>query len=116
MHICCPLELIKSGVRNHSRWKSSVIVIKIIMRINHKCEGTCSRGIEIEIEDGIVKNVVFDGGCHGNTQGIAALVKGMKAEDVIMRLEGIRCKTKPTSCPDQLARALKQAIATTDKG
>lgn len=77
------------------------------MKINYTTHGTCSRGIEIEVEDGIVKNVMFDGGCHGNTQGISALVKGMRVEDVIARLDGIRCKSKPTSCPDQLAKALK---------
>jgi len=81
------------------------------MRFVYKTEGTCSRAIDIEVEDGIVKNVTFDGGCHGNTQGIASLVRGMKVEDVIARLEGIRCKTKPTSCPDQLARALREMLA-----
>lgn len=77
------------------------------MKFVYKTEGTCSRSIEIEVEDGVVKQVAFEGGCHGNTQGISALVKGMKVEDVIDRLEGILCKTKPTSCPDQLARALR---------
>lgn len=77
------------------------------MKFVYKTEGTCSRGIEVEAEDGIVKHVSFDGGCHGNTQGVSALVQGMKVEEVISRLEGIRCKTKPTSCPDQLARALR---------
>ena len=61
-------------------------------------------------EAGRVTDVRFDGGCHGNTQGIVALVKGMKIEDVIERLDGIRCKSKLTSCPDQLARALRQAL------
>lgn len=77
------------------------------MKLLYRTEGTCSRIIEIEVENGVVKNVMFDGGCHGNTQGVASLVRGMKVEDVIARLEGIRCKTKPTSCPDQLARALR---------
>ena len=80
------------------------------MKINYTTQGTCSRGIEIEVEDRIVKNVMFDGGCHGNTQGISALVKGMRVEDVIARLDGIRCKSKPTSCPDQLAKALKEML------
>ena len=71
-------------------------------------QGTCSAQIDIEVEDGIVRDVNFKGGCHGNTQGVAALVRGMKVEDVIARLDGIKCKNKPTSCPDQLARALGQ--------
>ena len=72
--------------------------------------GTCSRQIDIELEDGIIRNVTFTGGCHGNTQGIAALVRGMKAADAIARLEGIDCRGKGTSCPDQLAKALRQAL------
>lgn len=77
------------------------------MKYSYETNGTCSRAIEFEVENGIIKDVVFNGGCHGNTQGISALVKGMKVEDVIARLEGIGCKGKPTSCPDQLAKALK---------
>lgn len=69
--------------------------------------GVCSRAIDIEVKDGVVESVQFTGGCHGNTQGIAALVKGMKVEDVISRLKGINCNGKGTSCPDQLARALE---------
>ena len=78
--------------------------------LTHTCVGTCSRQIDIEIEEGIVRNVLFTGGCHGNTQGVAALVRGMKVEEVIARLEGIDCHGKGTSCPDQLARALKSAL------
>lgn len=70
--------------------------------------GVCSQKMLIEVEDGIVRDVKVVGGCHGNLQGISALVKGMKIEDVIERLEGIRCGMKSTSCPDQLARALKE--------
>ena len=77
------------------------------MQFTYKTNGVCSRNILIEVEDGIVKNVVFSGGCNGNTQGISALVKGMKVEDVIARLENIKCGFKDTSCPDQLAKALK---------
>lgn len=73
--------------------------------------GTCSTQIDFTINDGIIENVTFIGGCNGNTQGISSLVKGMKVEDVIARLEGIRCGYKGTSCPDQLARALRQAIS-----
>lgn len=78
------------------------------MQYTHKCTGTCSRAIEIDVkEDGTVNSVKFIGGCHGNTQGISALVQGMPAAQVIERLQGIRCKERPTSCPDQLAQALK---------
>lgn len=66
----------------------------------------CSQKITLDIEDGIVSNVKFTGGCHGNLQGIARLVEGMSADEVIKRLSGIRCGFKPTSCPDQLAKAL----------
>lgn len=77
------------------------------MKYQYLTTGTCSRIIDFEVENGIVKDVVFTGGCHGNLQGIGALVKGLKIEDVISKLEGIRCREKPTSCPDQLAQALK---------
>ncbi len=73
----------------------------------YKTRGTCSQQIEIETEGDIVTNVKFYGGCHGNTQGLAALVKGMKIDDVISRLKGIQCGMKGTSCPDQLAIALE---------
>lgn len=78
------------------------------MEYSYKTNGVCARTIHFEVEGDIVTNVRFEGGCHGNTQGIAALVKGMKIDDVIARLEGIRCGFKTTSCPDQLAKALKQ--------
>lgn len=69
--------------------------------------GVCSRQIEISVEGDTVESVRYIGGCSGNTQGVAALVKGMKIDEAISRLEGIRCGGKPTSCPDQLARALR---------
>lgn len=73
--------------------------------------GVCSRKINIEIsDDGVIENVQFTGGCNGNTSGISALVRGMKAEEAISRLENIDCNGRGTSCPDQLARALKQAL------
>lgn len=72
--------------------------------------GVCSRGIDFELEDGIVKNVHFTGGCSGNTQGVAALIQGMPAEEAIRRLKGLKCGFKPTSCPDQLAKALEAAL------
>lgn len=77
------------------------------MQFSYKTNGVCSRNILIDVEDGIVKSVRFEGGCNGNTKGISALVEGMKVEEVIKRLEGIRCGFKGTSCPDQLAQALK---------
>ncbi|MBE6716075.1 MAG: TIGR03905 family TSCPD domain-containing protein [Ruminococcaceae bacterium] len=77
----------------------------------YKTSGTCAASIEIELtEDNIIENVRFIGGCKGNTQGISALVKGMRAEDVIDRVSGIRCGFKPTSCPDQLSLALKKML------
>lgn len=77
-------------------------------RFKYQTAGTCSRGIEIVTEDDVVREVRFDGGCHGNTQGISSLVCGMKVDEIITRLGGIRCRNKETSCPDQLARALAQ--------
>ena len=68
--------------------------------------GVCSRQYVFDIEDGVVKNVKIMGGCHGNLQGIAALIKGMSVDEIISRLQGIRCGMKPTSCPDQIAKAL----------
>ncbi len=70
--------------------------------------GVCSRQIDLEIEDGIITNAKFTGGCAGNTQGVSALVKGMSVDEAIKRLSGILCGMKPTSCPDQLSRALKK--------
>lgn len=79
------------------------------MRMNYKTKGTCASNIMVDVnDDGIIEDVRFVGGCSGNTQGVAALVRGMKADDAIERLEGIRCGFKPTSCPDQLAKALKE--------
>ena len=79
------------------------------MTIEFTPQGVCSRKMIIDVEDGIVTNVTVIGGCNGNLQGISSLVKGMKVDDVIKRLDGIQCGMKGTSCPDQLARALKQA-------
>lgn len=80
------------------------------MEITYTTQGTCSRQINISVEDGIVQSVEFIGGCNGNLKGISQLVKGMKVEDVIERLENTKCGMRPTSCPDQLAQALKQAL------
>ena len=77
-------------------------------QIPSNTHGTCSRQINLEVENNIVTNISFVGGCSGNTQGICALVIGMNVEDVIERLRGIKCGFKPTSCPDQLAQALEQ--------
>ena len=78
--------------------------------LTHTCVGTCSRQIDIELDNDIIRSVRFTGGCDGNTQGVAALVRGMKVEEAIPRLEGIDCRGRGTSCPDQLARALRQAL------
>lgn len=82
----------------------------MIQRISYPTLGTCSRQIDIELQDGVIRSVTFTGGCSGNTQGVAALVRGMKPAEAIARLEGIDCRGKGTSCPDQLAKALKQAL------
>ena len=74
-----------------------------------KTRGTCSRQIDVELEGDVVKDVRFTGGCNGNLKGISSIVKGMKVQDVIDRFEGITCGFKQTSCPDQLAQALKAA-------
>lgn len=79
-------------------------------------KGVCSQHIKIELSDsGIIESVSFTGGCHGNTQGISALCKGLKAEDAIEKLSGIDCRGKGTSCPDQLSIALKGALAVFNK-
>ena len=80
------------------------------MTINYQPKGTCSQQMTIEVEDGVVKSFQVMGGCHGNLHGIGRLVEGMKVEEVIRRLDGICCGSKPTSCPDQLAQALKQIL------
>ena len=82
------------------------------MKTVYTTQGTCSKAIELDVDDatGIINSVQFVGGCPGNTIGISQLVRGMKAEDVINKLEGVRCGMKPTSCPDQLARALLQIV------
>ena len=77
----------------------------------YKTKGTCSTSIDVELKDGVIDSVKFTGGCNDNLQGISALVKGMKPEEAISRLKGIRCGFKPTSCPDQLAHALEEMIA-----
>ena len=76
----------------------------------YKTKGTCSREIHIEVENDIIKDVAFIGGCNGNTQGIASLVKVMNIHDVIAKMEGIDCGGRGTSCPDQLAKALKNFV------
>ncbi len=80
-------------------------------RLEYKTHGTCSRMVTVEVEDGVVTDCVFTGGCSGNTQGVASLVKGMKVEDAIAKMRGIKCGFKDTSCPDQLARALEEISA-----
>ena len=80
------------------------------MVIEYDPVGVCSRHFTIEVEDGVIRRLDFVGGCHGNLQGIAALLRGMAVSEAVSRLEGICCRQKPTSCPDQLAQALKQAL------
>ncbi len=80
------------------------------MAYNYRTKGVCSRNISFDIVDGKVTDVHFDGGCSGNSKGVASLVEGMPAEEAIRRLEGITCGFKGTSCPDQLAKAIHQAL------
>lgn len=79
----------------------------------YKPTGVCSRKITVELtDDNVINSVQFEGGCGGNTQGVSALIVGMTAEEAIRRLSGIRCGLRPTSCPDQLAHALTEALQT----
>ena len=80
------------------------------MKYQYSTQGTCYQ-IDLDVEDSVIKDIQFYGGCDGNLQGICSLVRGMKVEDVLPKIEGIRCGVKTTSCPDQLARALRQVMA-----
>ncbi len=80
------------------------------MTIEYKPRGVCSQKMIVEVEDGVVQSLKVLGGCNGNLKGISNLIQGMKVEEVIAKLEGVHCGMKPTSCPDQLAQALKQAL------
>ena len=78
--------------------------------IHYSPRGVCARAIDIELDGDVIHSVRFTGGCAGNTQGVAALVRGMKVSEAVERLAGIRCGFKATSCPDQLAKALQEAL------
>ena len=78
------------------------------MKITYRPKGVCSQLMDIEVEDGKIESVKITGGCSGNLQGISSLLKGMDVNEAISRMEGIRCGIKATSCPDQIAQALKQ--------
>ncbi len=80
------------------------------MKHSYKTKGTCSSQVDFELDNGTVKGILFHGGCSGNTQGVSRLAEGMSAQEVVSRCEGIRCGSKSTSCPDQLAHAIKQAL------
>ena len=80
------------------------------MTITYRPKGVCSRLMRVEVEDGIIRQVEVQGGCSGNLQGISRLLVGMPVQQSIERMEGVRCGGKPTSCPDQLAKALRQAL------
>ena len=80
------------------------------MTIQYTPKGVCSRAFQIEVEEGVIRSVQVTGGCDGNLKGLSSLLKGMTVEDAIQRMEGIRCGMKATSCPDQLAPALKTAL------
>lgn len=85
---------------------------EVIMKnhVEYKTQGVCSRMIVVDAEDGVITDCKFVGGCAGNTQGVAALVVGMKVEEAIKKIKGIKCGFKPTSCPDQLANALEEML------
>lgn len=76
----------------------------------YRPRGVCSREMRVEVEDGIIRRVEVVGGCNGNLKGISRLLVGMRAEDAIEKLEGVRCGFKPTSCPDQLSKALRECL------
>ncbi len=80
------------------------------MTITYRPKGVCSRLMRVEVEDGIIRQIEVQGGCSGNLQGISRLLVGMPVQQAIERMEGVRCGGKPTSCPDQLAKALRQAL------
>ncbi|MCI7811786.1 MAG: TIGR03905 family TSCPD domain-containing protein [Clostridiales bacterium] len=80
------------------------------MTITYRPKGVCSRLMRVEVEDGIIRQVEVQGGCSGNLQGISRLLVGMPVQQAIERMEGVRCGGKPTSCPDQFAKALRQAL------
>ena len=80
------------------------------MTIQYTPKGVCSKAFQIQVEDGVIQSVQVLGGCSGNLQGLSSLLKGMRVEEAIQRMEGIRCGMKPTSCPDQLAQALKTTL------
>lgn len=80
------------------------------MTITYRPKGVCSRLMRVEVENGIIRKVEAQGGCSGNLQGISRLLVGMPVQQAIERMEGVRCGSKPTSCPDQLAKALRQAL------
>ena len=77
--------------------------------IEYKTKGTCARAVIVDVEDGVITDCEFVGGCSGNTQGVASLVKGMKVEEAVSKIKGIKCGMKSTSCPDQLALALEES-------
>ncbi len=80
------------------------------MTIDYTPKGVCSKAYHIEVENGVIQSLEVYGGCNGNLKGISSLLRGMPVKDAIERMEGIRCGMRPTSCPDQIAQALKQAL------
>jgi len=102
--VCFPVMMSREVSQALSVIEEKGMVIIMVF----KTKGTCSREIEIEIDGDVIRSVRFVGGCAGNTAGVAKLVQGMKVDDVIEKLEGTTCGVKPTSCPDQLAKALRQ--------
>lgn len=102
-----------SGILAAGTVETAEITQKEMLRMTYtyRPTGVCSSQIDLELEDGVIRSVAFTGGCNGNLQGISCLVKDMDAKEAIGKLQGIRCGGKPTSCPDQLSRALAAALA-----
>lgn len=103
-----------NGIIDLRKARLWVYLAAMTKRFTHVNVGTCSASVSFTLEDGIIRDVSFDGGCSGNLQGISHLVEGMDAREAQKKLEGIRCGFKPTSCPDQFAAGLKEALASLD--
>jgi len=106
-----------SGILAAGTVETAEITQKEMLRMTYtyRPTGVCSSQIDLELEDGVIRSVAFTGGCNGNLQGISRLVTGMRAQEAIERLQGIQCGWKPTSCPDQLSKALRAALDEAEK-
>lgn len=118
MHVKLAPEQVTSPIRFSGERSPGIFTLLEVHRVmthSYETKGVCSRRIDVTIEDGIVKDVKFTGGCNGNTKGIAALAVGFPAQEIAEKLKGIRCGARSTSCPEQLAFAIEQALAGSTK-